>query len=1285
MLRSLDMFGFKSFADKTRFEFSTGVTAVVGPNGSGKSNVVDALKWILGDQSAKSLRGKEMTDVIFNGAANRKGSNFAEATLTFDNASGFLDVPGSEVQIGRRLWRSGDSEYLINQQVARLKDVRNLLMGTGVGTAAYCIIEQGRVDQILQANAVTRRTVFEEAAGISRFKSRRAEAQRKLERVEQNLLRLTDIVDEVESQLTGLRSQAAKATRHRELSSQLRDLWVGLAADDYRLLTRDFDQIQSQIARDQDLVDELTDRQRAFEQQIKAAEASVTECDDRLRQFEQIQTGRRERLAAADSTVRHQTARTAELNSELIRLRKQSRVMQSRMLECQAERTHLDTVLSRQRAEYESLENQAAERHQQLDELVERIERERSELESARTALMQRLRESSAISGQLQHNQEQLDNAQAETVQLKQQLQESREGLQQAEAARDNSTLNLEQLAQDQTAARDHLHEIQVELQALLGEQGQFQRTLAELRETRSAWEARQGVLEDLESRQEGLGIGVREILNRAQTSDYAPWTDVLGSVADLLEVDLEQAALLEVALGPRAQLIVVRRMQPMVEYLQKESTRVGGRVGFISLDGHALVGTRGQKPAQAVGTSHLAGPADVNLQGQPGVVARATQLVQVADEVRPVIDQLLADTWIVERLTDAVDLGAQYAGRCRFVTLQGELLESNGLLFAGALHAESGLMSRRSELRRLKSDLSKLDRRIEEEEFRLREMAETVSSTDTRLSEAEQRVADLVRASSEADSRHEVLEENAVRCQDEVKRLAGLHDRVEQRCRELREQLTAGELRARELKQESVRDEATIAETEQLLARDEARVQDFQEQRAQVQAALDQQRERIEDTQYSVQRLQKDFDQRQRELKEAQTRQVQVERKLSETRLHLLNVRGGMAEDEIELDRLSLQLRRLMGERDRLRQERSQLADAEIEVRGQRRDGEDRIHELEIQLGDARHRLSSLESRISEEFSTSLPAAVAAGASAYALLGNAGASPDRSRPHSNSSAADDLNDAGEAANEQVLRQPQSDARREESDQLDERHELDEEEFERIRPQIQSEVESLRRKLKHLGSVSTDSLTNLEDLEQRFEHLSAQLADLSEARDALDEIIRRINTESRRMFTETLESIRGHFQDLYRKLFGGGEGDIVLEDPDDVLECGIEIVARPPGKELRSLSLLSGGEKTMTAVALLLAIFRSRPSPFCILDEVDAALDESNVGRFVNVLKEFQDSTQFIMISHRKPTMAAADVLYGVTMEESGVSKRMSVRFEDIGEDGNFRSRHDADDSQVAA
>ena len=584
MLQALELVGFKSFADKTVFDFDPGITGVVGPNGSGKSNVVDAIKWILGDQSAKSLRGKEMTDVIFNGSSSRKSSPYAEATLIINNASGFLPVEQEQVEIGRRLWRSGDSEYLVNRNSARLKDIRNLFMGTGAGSATYAIIEQGRVDQILQANPTNRRLVFEEAAGISRFKQRKNEALRKLERVDQNLLRLQDIVDEVESQLNSIRSQAKKATKFREVSSELKTLWVGLAADDFRAGT---ERLQIEEQQSDELgkkIDALNEQAQYFEAQIADLDSRIQDVDDQLRAVESDKSAVRSDIASHSSTIRHETARQAEIAADLRRLRRQQLSMEFRSREATAELERTSNVLELEEADWKELNDDLQSCETAVRELTESLDKKREELSDARETVEELTGDSVAITETLKELRGQSEAAALSRAAAQQQKNDFELKLVDAKDRYNEHVANVAAAENALQAAQTLMSETEVQLETAINSRDDFQVQLTELRKEITQTEARISVLEDLEKRHEGLGVGVREILDRAKTSDHSPWNVILGTVVDLLEVDLDNAALLEVALGARAQLVIVDDIRPIIDYLEDGRCSISGRVGFLEI-----------------------------------------------------------------------------------------------------------------------------------------------------------------------------------------------------------------------------------------------------------------------------------------------------------------------------------------------------------------------------------------------------------------------------------------------------------------------------------------------------------------------------------------------------------------------------------------------------------------------------------------------------------------------------------------------------------------------------
>lgn len=1237
MLKSLEIFGFKSFADRTRFDFSSGITGVVGPNGSGKSNVVDSIKWILGDQSPKSLRGKEMTDVIFNGSATRKPAGFAEATLVFDNTKRLLAMDADEVAVGRRIYRSGEAEYLLNRQPARLKDVKDLFLGTGAGASAYSIIEQGRVDQLLQATNVNRRIVFEEAAGISRFRAKKVDAERKLERVAQNLLRLGDIVQEVEKQRNNVRSQATRAARYRHLTHELKVLRLGLAADEVRRIRTALD---TNASRETDLTaasEALNAKAHDYEARQREADARLTAAEDALREAERIQAEHREAIAGLDATRRHHLTREQEIEADFIRLKNQQDELQDRARQVTGELEQTVDHLQRFGEEVEQRRSRLRDRESEITAAQQQMESRRELVEQHRQALLEGIRRVSAFESRVSTLAGQRDAHATERQKSQTRQRKLAERIAELETAL--AALRLERTTVETAldTRRAELAASVAERHGLLEEQAQRQQKLLELREARSAIQARKAVLEDLELRQEGLGVGVKEILARARSAEGPPWNNVRGHVVDLLDVDLEQAALLEVALGARAQLIVLDDAAPLLVFLNEGNCRIAGRVGFLAVpEAHA----GGPELARGV---PAAPQFEVDLSGQPGVVCRADALVRSTGPIAHLAERLLSDTWIVETLADALRLAGIVSAPVRFVTRQGELLEGNGVLYVGSVRGETALVSRRSELRSIKNELARLDRHVaSEDQARLR-IIEQLATLDARIDALRAEVdsatdrANAARAlvmnqEIDIDRSHRDLAD----CDTELARNLADLDETTRRAAEAERELNTEREHHEALREQLTQVESALVNLERSLADQRA---DF----AREQLELAQHEERLTTlasarTRLDQERLQRDMHRAdaERRFESLAARREQIARELAEVdaRLEVLLA---------DRDQISEHVAATQATRDAIREERGNVNEQEIRERHQLRELRDEQHRLALKQTELRHQIDTLGERLHEEYQVDLGELVVSDLTAR------GAWDQLVSEHAAAKLADDGHDEDPLPEAPV-------------------------EDEALVAAVEERINRARRRLKAIGHVNTESLQELDELETRYVRLSTQLQDLVEARNTLEEIIRRLNTESKRLFAETFEQIRLQFQELFRKLFGGGEGDVLLEDPNDMLECGIEIVARPPGKELRSISLLSGGEKTLTAVALLLAIFQTKPSPFCLLDEVDAALDEGNVERYMNVIREFQRFTQFIVITHNKRTMSAADVLYGITMEEAGISKRMSVRFDDITEDGHFKS-----------
>jgi len=1221
MLKALELSGFKSFADRTRFEFPRGISVVVGPNGSGKSNLVDAVKWVLGSQSAKSLRGKEMTDVIFNGCASRGPLGTGEVTLTLDNATGQLPIDTKEVYLTRRVYRSGEGEYLLNRQPCRLRDIRDLLAGTGITTEAYCIIEQGKVDALLQSSPRDRRVIFEEAAGISQFKAKKAAAARRMERVEQNLLRLSDIVEEVESRLRSVRAQAGKARRYRECTERLQELRTEVALVDWRTLTRRMTARNTQLA-------EL--RHRADEQSaaLQRAEADAQELEVRLestvqqsRQLEAAASATRERIAACEATVESQRSRRADLLEEANRICEHLTSMSGRA-DSVGDRFR-DTSSQLQAAEAELAAADLARRehveraaHSQLEELAARanFERVRNQaIESAR--LVASLAEQLAdLEGQFPAAETNRAQHQKRIAALAGQRDDKAGELAVHERAEADLISQVETHQESLRAAEQRLAQVRRELTRADAKYRQIEVRLTRTRE-------RIVVLSELEHRLEGLDGGVQQVLRMARETPQGPLSDVHGVVADLFHVDVDSAPLVEMALGERTQYAVVSSANRLLQQLESQSLGVTGRVGFLPLDTRA--------PLTAL--DH------VDLSAEPGVMGRADRFIEATPNYQSLVRRLLGRTWLVDRLTTALRL-AQTAGRgLDFVTSDGELLAADGTLVIGPRHAAAGILSRRSELRACRDQVHEL-------ENQLNYQATMHHRLDQERAQQESLVAASVAAHTAAAGKLAELGHKTATCRVQLDRITDELTRTDSELRAIGERMNSIRLEIQTARQRQAGAEATATQLETERAAAEQQMAELQIQQVQLQAAATERQISAAKSEQCVEMLRHQLDQAQRSqqerdeaLAESERRLVTLQQQGSELEEAMLAGRQALAELFLTKELHTRELDVQNAADQSLRQERSRVADEIRAARQQISEVQAQQHKAEVTLTRIRHERQTLQARMQEDYGIDLEAAAS---------GQPGASATESPPPVANGASSPID----------------------------------------REAVEREIAELREQINSIGAINLEALDELEQLEARFERLSGQHRDLVDAKESLGRIIHRINTDSRNLFLSTLEMIRGHFQELFRRLFGGGEADIVVDEAEDVLECGIEIVARPPGKEACSISLLSGGEKTLTCVALLLAVFRSKPSPFCVLDEVDAALDEANIGRFIGVLREFLSFTQFVVVTHSKKTMGGADTLYGVTMEESGVSKRVSVRFEDVTEDGQILpSALRRPDSQSAA
>jgi len=1209
MLKRLELVGFKSFADKTRFDFAPGITGVVGPNGSGKSNVVDAVRWILGERSAKNLRGGEMADVIFNGSASRKSLGLAEVSVTFDNARRLLSIDADEVQLTRRVYRDGTGEYLINGQMARLKDIEEMLRGSGAGSGGYTIIAQGRVDELLQASTKDRRDIFDEAAGISRFKAKKHETLRKLAQVELNLTRSKDKLDALDGQLRTLRMQAAKAQKFKEHSDRLRELRVGLGAREYREFTA---ALAVERAALEALKAEASDagaEAEALERRAKELDWAVSRGEEALRHHEAQLATARQQIAAHETNFKHERAAAAALDAELLKLGRQrgELAFRAKAVEADAARAAADAARADEHlAEVQHDANAAGVALAEIVAHLAELEHESTEGSSRQFDLVRQAAASRSAANAALAQVERMQKEYTAKLHAADHKRAQRAAL--AEALDGLSQAGADVQAR-LTAARARVAALHEDRDAVAARAEAAQARLEGLRVRQGDLRGRIDVLEGLERSQEGLGAGVRQVVERL--SD-AP--DVFGLVADLLTVPREVAPLVELALGETAQRFVVRA--GTADAVAAAAGEVAGRVGFVPVQ-------RPTPPAppslKGRGEAELGESSDVDAardsfspfpsgRGAGGVGFFPFALARFVSCEHPdaagLPEQLLGRVLVADTLAHARRLSAEHP-ECRVVARTGELLEPDGTLTVGPLKAgaEAGLVSRKSELRDLR---------------------EQHRTTSAQVARAEVELADLRRQADEADGVIEAVRAEVVLLSDEagglMQRIAAQRQQVESldaeldlnrsECRALERQVQEGEaawVAARAEAEDAEEASAEIAErlAELKRATDEGAEERERRQQAHTgaqvalgRAAADRDRARERAAQ-----LESEARKRKVEAVNLQSVEQSTRNRRAETVLNALRASAAAADAYAEKGARERVIADLTAKAAADRTDRETTRERLGTLRNGWQEAQRAAHARELAVHDLSARRDAVAARIREDYALELDATPDA--------------PDAPPPAA----------------------------------------------------AQGEIDDLKRKLARLGSVNMEALEELARVEGEFNALHAQHDDLNAARGSLQQVIDAINADSRQLFTTTLAAVRGYFQELFRKLFGGGQADIILEDPTDVLESGIEITARPPGKELRSLSLLSGGEKTLTAVALLLAIFRNKPSPFCILDEVDAALDEANTQRLASVLRDFLDRSQFIVITHKKRTMAAADRLWGVTMQESGVSRLLPMRFEDWPDD----------------
>ncbi len=1187
LLKRLELFGFKSFADKTCFDFERGVNGIVGPNGCGKSNVVDAFKWILGEQRAKSLRGNEMLDVVFSGTNSRSSMGYAEASLVFVNDKNLLPIEYEEVCITRRLYVAGDSEYLINKQPCRLKDVRELFLGTGVGGSCYSIMEQGKIESLLQANAQERRFVFEEAAGISKYKSKKRETMLKLEKVEQNLLRLNDIIEEVQKQLRSIKLQAAKARKYNERVTRLRELRTKLSLKKYKMFKDERAIAQEQIQRVEGQCQETLSIIEDMKVERDNIRNGISELAAGLEKIQFDINSLAVKISSSLDRVEFNQKTIEDLNLQKEKYERSINILKNKIEESESGISNLNLDLQRIQIDLadgnerlstrETTIKQYAYEHDVLQQQIDENKKQVIDMLHRGSSLQNEVGSLSAERDTIGNRRSKLQRRQEEISSELEQVEGQRQGLKEQ---RDKVLSKIGHLESSLTGTQEEINVLNAEIQVVADKTNNMQ-------QLRSGKESRLETLEDLEKRFEGVSSGVQVILEETRNAN-GTISGIHGMLAELIKVDAVYVPAIEAILGDRAQMLVSGSIKEVVNAFNFLKDHDSGSVEFFPLENVVV---------ESLGV-------DIDLS-TPGVVGKAVDFIKSDDIFRPLVEFVFKDTIVVEDFDTALRLSGEKKGVKYFVTLNGEVIETGGSILIGKGNTRMGLISRKTELGNIKLEL-----------------AEIMVNIESFVSEKKAREEEVVRLKNSADEFKSGIDaENIIRIskenniQREEFKVVELNDEIdinESEINEINEHVENIDQRGVGLNNEItiLTDQRKVLE-DQVVVLDESKIQkeaiktEMQNEITELKVVLAQKEERKENINNSIWKFKKELQDNKEGLATTYSEIESCCEKTTESEKSITDLNEmleGLQAEKITLEKESESLK----EKQNIFNEQISETNRQVEEYSEEyKNHEQEINNLRLKENEFKVKIVDLEERIRDDYQVEL----------------------------------------------------SEFAAEHSEEDDESLDWD---------NVSQEVDQLKGKLDKMGNVNLEAIHEQTELESREVHLMGQMDDLQTSEKALKEIINKINITSRELFKETFQEVRDHFQKLFRKLFGGGKADIILEEGVDILDAGVDIIAQPPGKELKSIMLFSGGEKVMTTIALLFAIFQSKPSPFCILDEVDAALDENNIKRFIQILEEFATNSQFVIITHSKQTMSIADVLYGVTMEEAGVSKKISVKFEEV-------------------
>ncbi len=1171
------MQGFKSFPDKTELNFGKGITAVVGPNGSGKSNISDAVRWVLGETSTKSLRGSKMEDVIFGGTSKRKALGFAQVMLTLDNSDGTLKDHGEIVTVTRRYYRSGESEYKIDGESVRRKDIHELFMDTGLGSDGYSMVGQGKIDSIISAKNEDRRELFEEAAGISRFRHKRKDAERRLDQAQENLVRLLDILGELESRVGPLKKQSEKAQKFLEYSEEKKTLEIGVWLNKINRFTVELREQEHKIDAVRASYEVSENDLAAIEKELEEVAEKVTSINLAIEQnrlgasgYEEEALRKDGEISVLNATLEHNNETIERLTADITDADGTGATIDEQIEAKNKIIAENEKLIADKKAELESVANELSKVQNENMEISDKT----VELNQTLTALTIKLSDSKVKMSQATSSIDEI-NSRKDTIAS--QIEATQKDIDYTQSQADESNKNLEFLKERIDEYENSLGGYQMKVDAKKQKAEKIKQDAERLARQMAEKSDRARVLEDLEKNMEGFSGAVKAVLKQSQSKALP---GVHGTLSQLITVDNENSTAIEIALGAAMQNVVVSTesdAKRAINYLKQNNV---GRATFL--------------PISAIKPRYMD---EKNLDDNFGFVDVASNLVDCDEQYRDIVENLLGRVMVVEDIDCAIAISKRYKNRYKIVTLDGQVMNPGGSMSGGSKGKGSGVLSRANLIEELKNEAQKIGNELKEVQAELKKAVEDANSA----------VADLQGA--DADLRN--AKEEYIRAEGDAKLISDkLQSFINQRdtmCRELEN--SEGRILLFNQAVENAKQEA--AEIEKQMADTEAELNNVSTGAKELSSKRDKIREKTEQINLELVTLTKDSEAARLSVEELELRKsTQSDR--------VKNITDEINEIKAKNENLMLSINDVKAQADELRQKASESNDAVTQKIEDRNELEKRSNELRAKekatLTD-KEKLSGDIVRLEE------------------------------RKANMKKEYDEL-----------------------GDMLFEQYELTKPEAQALGIVIDDMAEAKKRlheikvAIRGLGSINVGAIEEYKEVSERYNFLKEQTDDIEQSKKELAKIIDDLTSSMSEKFMTQFNKINTEFKTCFADFFGGGNGEIILEEPDNCLESAIEIKIQPPGKSVQNINLFSGGEKSLAAMALLFSVLKVQPSPFCIYDEVEAALDDVNVERFAKYMRRMTDKTQFISITHRRGTMEEADVLYGVTMQEKGVSKLLELQ-----------------------